>query len=775
MLCGTCSHVLSLSTWRRLSGSNEARKTIDHHPGRAEVQSAATEGCELCAATLRWLDLCSGGSHVRIRGWTDAETHEDLLNSMSLEICLGDGTVQDRTLSLERFVQRSKFNWAKLGRVRMLLTSMLLADRSSSVVSLTRPQSSIEVSRKGLELGSAWDSHREITIMQRWVQICEEEHPECARPPNLDLPGRLVEISDEGHALKIVDVELSDGTPYTALSYCWGGDMSLMLMAVNEKALRSGFRVKELATTMQDAVRLTWKFGLRHIWIDCLCVMQDNQSDWLHETSRMGSIYGGATFCISPVSAANASEGFLKTRPASMAYLPSGSGSDIGLQTRPVYFRLQTRSWSKFKDQPSQKRGWCFQERLLSRRTLHITTEQILFECRHLADGEDGKKRESIPFDWRRRFFGLHWENPSATALETAENLEHRSWFNLIEEYSDTRFTIESDRLPALAALARRFDERFHDEYLAGLWRSHLHAGLLWSVSHDRISIEAPLDPSVVLSKSSDQILRSDSAQLEFGGSALMRRALYAAFAYLTHLWKTRLRMSIFWPSSRSQTTEDALDHSTGAQQTRSWHRALWTPTSAPSWSWAAVGKPVSWKFYSDGVFKDQELHGFGSFKLLAKILEVETSPSSPDPYGPVAAGNIRLKAFYASYNRPSGESPWDSKEAFADDPKTLPARGAEIDGPPHLCSPSELSPSCHCDAADMDLVSYLRKHEVCEIIGIAIESDMDSTFDTVYNSYALLVERVPNSPPNTYRRVGVIRLYASIFAWTRTCTITLI
>lgn len=187
----------------------------------------------------------------------------------------------------------------------------------------------------------------------------------------------------------------------------------------------------------------------------------------------------------------------------------------------------------------------------------------------------------------------------------------------------------------ALAALARRFDERFHDEYLAGLWRSHLHAGLLWSVSHDRISKKAPLDPSVVLSKSAHKILRSHLSQLEFGGSALIRRVLHTAFAYLTHLWKTHLRMSIFWPSSRSQTAEDALDHSLEAQQTHSWHRALWTPTSAPSWSWAAVGKPVCWKFYSDGIFKDQELHGFGSFKLLAKILEVETSPRLPIRTGP--------------------------------------------------------------------------------------------------------------------------------------------
>jgi len=53
-------------------------------------------------------------------------------------------------------------------------------------------------------------------------------------------------------------------------------------------------------------------------------------------------------------------------------------------------------------------------------------------------------------------------------------------WLSVVEGYTHMRLSFESDRLTALAGLASRLQDRFGDEYLFGIWKSQLLAGITW-------------------------------------------------------------------------------------------------------------------------------------------------------------------------------------------------------------------------------------------------------------------------------------------------------
>ncbi len=87
MLCDVYTHVLLLRTWERLSSSTEALKTVDHHAGRAELESAAESRHEYRFSVVPLLEVYPCAARIRFRHWVDARSRGDLLDSMSVEIC----------------------------------------------------------------------------------------------------------------------------------------------------------------------------------------------------------------------------------------------------------------------------------------------------------------------------------------------------------------------------------------------------------------------------------------------------------------------------------------------------------------------------------------------------------------------------------------------------------------------------------------------------------------------------------------------------------------
>jgi hypothetical protein len=305
------------------------------------------------------------------------------------------------------------------------------------------------------------------------------------------MPTRVVDVSDfeESGIIKICMGSGLSGQ-FVALSHRWvSGQMPDWVTTRKTVQQRmTGFPLRELPPSLVDAVKVTRKLGLRYLWVDSVCIMQDSASDWEIESSRMADIYAGAFVTLFADCGCDDNAGFLSARqsygPAPI-FLKVQSGN---LPPLPVYVRYADASIRQW-DQPAKghlfrsnvnesflsDRAWILQERVMSRRILHFGKDQLFWECRTTALAEDGHlfQQEHLRkwlIDSQQVILGT-----SLTDLEL-----HLRWAKLVEVYTARKLTKGKDKLTALSGIASIFGKRTQERYLAGLWKNSFHLNLLW-------------------------------------------------------------------------------------------------------------------------------------------------------------------------------------------------------------------------------------------------------------------------------------------------------
>ncbi|KAF4843353.1 hypothetical protein CGCSCA4_v008058 [Colletotrichum siamense] len=102
---------------------------------------------------------------------------------------------------------------------------------------------------------------------------------------------------------------------YVALSYCWGPSekaaRQLMTKTSTLKDRLSQIPFSTLPKTHQDALQICTLLGVRYIWIDSLCIVQDDKSDWEREADQMGVVYARAYLTICAGQGNSCLDGFL--------------------------------------------------------------------------------------------------------------------------------------------------------------------------------------------------------------------------------------------------------------------------------------------------------------------------------------------------------------------------------------------------------------------------------------------------------------------------------
>jgi hypothetical protein len=270
---------------------------------------------------------------------------------------------------------------------------------------------------------------------------------------------------------------------YVALSYCWGSVQHFRTTNENFSEMQKSIPVEILPQTIRDAFFVAQKLDIRYIWVDALCIIQDNADDWQSEAKRMGAIYANSYFTIAATAAKDSGEAFLSPRTLSRVSVPfrrSATSESEGT----VYFRQLSDSLRDHQeyvlDSPLQKRAWVLQEMLLSRRIVHFSSKQIYWECRGTFGSEDDTTSDVDYTEHARKFLNV------LSALQVGVSLEHHAmiffpmWAEILSRYSTLSISRPSDKLPALSGLASLVERIIGCRYLYGIWNFNLPYGLFW-------------------------------------------------------------------------------------------------------------------------------------------------------------------------------------------------------------------------------------------------------------------------------------------------------
>ncbi|KAI1387152.1 HET-domain-containing protein [Hypoxylon trugodes] len=337
--------------------------------------------------------------------------------------------------------------------------------------------------------------------VQTWVDRCMKGHETCLHQDSIFFaPTRLLELfhsGDEKSFRLIYHDEFDAADRYVTLSHCWGpepAEKKLRLIDSTRDELRVGRPVSILPKTFRDAFEIIERLGVRHLWIDRLCIVQDSAEDWQAEASTMQSIYSHGWLNIAALGAKDDQAGCFFDRDPTVVSPTVFNLSPPSSNTTTFYrFDLERESWRRdFEGELLLTRGWVLQERILSTRNLYFGSKQVFWECFETNCCETVPNVRLAELD--RSFSTPRNANPSKQTWKPLIQPERKGsgwtitdWFSAVETYSQCNLSHSSDKLVAISGLAKRMGDMMriqqglgHDVYLAGLWGHTMPRSLLW-------------------------------------------------------------------------------------------------------------------------------------------------------------------------------------------------------------------------------------------------------------------------------------------------------
>ncbi|KAJ2900245.1 HET-domain-containing protein [Zalerion maritima] len=533
--CGLCNNFRRKQTQYRVAFDCKVDELLD----------AARQGCPVCSFMFEAMihfEPKFGGldkvGHVSVWGPTVEQRKEE--HFVEAEVCLADS----RKVMLEFFMGDSG-DPGRFG-APMKVTPPVPGDTSS-------------------DQSFNWAVQR--------LAACVKYHSQCPDMKEVVLPARVLDLGlpDEQGGAKLLHTSNRLGT-YACLSHCWGGVQSCTTTCSNLNSRIAGIAWESLPQTFRDAIVFTRRLGLRYLWIDSLCIMQDDPLDWKRESGKMASIYQNAHITLAATKAPDGCGGcFSVVSPIDRDHELAGLRRFVNSQIR-VFVREKIRHLdhagqpdsadNAVSELPLLNRAWAYQERLLSSRVIHFCRRELVWECREYSSCECASfrpktepKKEYASFFWNpegkqqdgphpgqklgpapgeergglvvtedgykpymkstegtvsfnrekkgagsemapdelasavKKYLQAEIENqpPTNQTIDARKKRtidEIRLWHRLVMQYSALYLTVQSDRLPAIAGLAKQMvGLRGGDlRYLAGVWSSSLEPDLLWHV-----------------------------------------------------------------------------------------------------------------------------------------------------------------------------------------------------------------------------------------------------------------------------------------------------
>ncbi|KAH7310281.1 heterokaryon incompatibility protein-domain-containing protein [Rhexocercosporidium sp. MPI-PUGE-AT-0058] len=314
----------------------------------------------------------------------------------------------------------------------------------------------------------------DMDFLRDSLKTCGDGHASC-RGDQLPTPTDM----------RIIDLESMSITPapegcrYCALSYVWGKITVTWLTLTRENmaslssknALVGAF----VPQTVQDAMKLCVELGERYLWVDSLCIVQNDPVFQKQQIDIMDTIYAAATFTI---------------------VAASGDHANAGLPGISTWSRIMQRQTITIMDIefsntiPVMKdtvdisiwnsRGWTYQEHMFSRRCIFLTDAQAYIGCNEGVQYERPDRIEAE--NWT---IGLY--KPSRRLKTFLDTYKAN-----VTDYTLRSLTSQADILRAFQGVLNDMSKRYSQTFYFGLPRDNFIDALLWQPAHHTVRRFAP-------------------------------------------------------------------------------------------------------------------------------------------------------------------------------------------------------------------------------------------------------------------------------------------
>ncbi|KAH8589838.1 heterokaryon incompatibility protein-domain-containing protein [Bisporella sp. PMI_857] len=343
-----------------------------------------------------------------------------------------------------------------------------------------------------------------------WYHQCTERHMKCTGFPSMvapsqQLPSRLLDLGENKLRLEC-NVQGILNLRYATLSHVWGNDPASYLQL--KEAILEAFKTEVPFNTMpikyKDAIRITRALGIRYLWIDSLCIIQDSPKDWKTEALKMAAVYGRSACNIlythspseepakkylrdprvnipckltassarpSRLSAFGVNHLWSKPLPPAAVVVQPFAGAIHGSWSTEAYRRACSLL----------SRAWVFQERLLCPRAIYYGHDRLLWECCETFNDEFSGPMPYVPRSKAQIYSAFSGVAQNQSLAGLRGHFDGR-WKSMVNDYRSCRLTFEKDRAIAFAGIARAIQSQTGMTYLAGIWKEAVHLDLLWCV-----------------------------------------------------------------------------------------------------------------------------------------------------------------------------------------------------------------------------------------------------------------------------------------------------
>lgn len=343
------------------------------------------------------------------------------------------------------------------------------------------------------------------------------------------LPHRVIDVGSIGGLAEPYLLETTPGQvgKYLALSHCWGGGTPVKTTSKNIQHHRVEVKLADLPRTFRDVVQVARKFGCRYLWIDSLCIIQDDRKDWEVEATLMQQYYKHSFLTVAAADGSNGEAGLfrdrngLRNRPCELQFADiNGSLRHLYAYTNSMSCDLKRSSLSdSYKPSPLYSRAWVFQEQALSPRTLAYARDRISWRCQEMLFDERAPlmqkiedfikedktvnivRREGDPRSTDATIAELQqkWIFPKASPnlSRSFTNIGYHKegchlpedeflidWGDVVLNYTKRDMTYHSDKLIAIQGIADAVAPIVSRTYFGGIWVESMKSifmGLLWS------------------------------------------------------------------------------------------------------------------------------------------------------------------------------------------------------------------------------------------------------------------------------------------------------